>query len=159
MVGNEECVVEPRLGNDAQAVAPVDDRGRLAAPTPLAEEVADPPFDRGPAFLLAHAAGDEDDRAGLAVIDEVLHDVIDLVGAERQDEEVHRPGHGLDRGDAAAALDRSDPGFDDGHVGGREAALEDVIEDDVADVHLLGDADDADRGRLEQSADALNRPG
>ncbi len=132
---------------------------RPAAPAAFGEDLPDPVLDRRPAFLLAHPAGDEDDRPRLAVVDEVLHDVGALVGAEGQDEEVDRPGNVGDRGDRAAALDRSEARLDHDHVRRREPGLEDVVQDDVADVHLLRDADDADRRRLEQPADGFDRPG
>ena len=74
----------------------------------LDEEIADAVLDRGAALLLPHPAGDEDDRTGLAVIDQVLHHVIALVGAEGQDEEIDGPGHGLD-GRHARGSPRSNP--------------------------------------------------
>ena len=44
-------------------------------------------------------------------------------------------------------------GFDDHDVRSREPVLEDVVEDDVTDVHLLRDADDAEGPGLQEIAD------
>ena len=56
------------------------------------DEVLDHPLEALGPLLLAHAAGDDDDRAGLAVRHDLGHDVVALVGGQGQDEQVHGLG-------------------------------------------------------------------
>ena len=61
-------------------------------------------------------------------------------------------------GNATASVDLGEAGLDDEDLVPRKAVLEDVLEDDTADVPLFGDPDDPDRLRAEETADRGDRP-
>ena len=103
----------------------------------------------GPRLLL-QAAGDDDDALGLLALDDLRDSLGRLSRGDGQDEEIHALRQRRDVGHAAAALDLFRPGLDDVDPRAVEPLANQVVQDDVARVQLLGDADDGRRPRLEQ---------
>jgi len=158
VIRNEKSVVSSRFGGNPQAVAAVDDGGQPAFRPSPAEQAADAFFQPLRPLFFPHASGDDDHRAGLPEVHDLLHDVVALLRGERQDEHVDRSRQVADGWDAAAALDFGESRFDDEDVLPRESVFQDVIENDMTDIHSLGYADDADRFRLKQPADLAAGP-
>ena len=158
-VGNEHGVVAPRVGDDPERVAAEEERPAAIPLMGLADAVSDPGLEVLAALFLADATGDQDHGVGPVVLDEVVDDQCDLIGADRHHKEVDLVGQLAHARHARHAVDLARGRMDDMDAVAVEAGSEDVAEDDPAHVPAaFGNTHDRRRLRLEQAADLVDRP-
>ena len=150
---DEEGVVAAGQGDDAEAVAAVEQHASIGRAVALGERRADAPLGLAPALRLAEPARDQGDGARPALLDDLLHDLVGpAVGGHRHDREVGRLRQVGERRERPAALDLGGLRVDRPDALPRHApALDQVAQDDAAGVQALGrGADDDGALRREQ---------
>ena len=111
------------------------------------------------ALLLAEAAGNEDDRFGLVVLDKVGDDRRHLGSSHRNHEEIDLGGQIGHARHTGRAVDRLGGRMHDVNAGTVKTGIKEIVEDDPAHVSaVLGDPDDGRRFGLEEVSDLVDGP-
>ncbi len=143
---DEEGVVAAGAGDDPEAVAAVQQHAAVGVAVARSQRRPDARLDLAAVLGLAEAAGDQRDRPGAPLLDDLLHDRLGPLGGDRDDRDVGRGRKLGERRERAAALDLAGPGVDRPDPLARDAAaLDQVAQDDPAGVHALGGGADHDR--------------